>query len=53
MFIVGADTAVRLVQKRFYNDSEEEMLASFEAVRKTGCSFIVAGRLRGFTWRGL
>ena len=45
MFIVGADTAVRLVQKRFYNDSEAEMLASFEAVRAAGCSFIVAGRL--------
>ena len=45
MFIVGADTAVRLVQKRFYNDSEKEMLSSFEAVRKKGCSFIVAGRL--------
>jgi len=44
-FIVGADTAVRLVQKRFYNDSEEEMLTSFEAVRNAGCSFIVAGRL--------
>ena len=45
MFIVGADTAVRLVQKRFYNDSEKEMLASFEAVRQKACSFIVAGRL--------
>ena len=44
-FIVGADTAVRLVQKRFYNDSETEMLASFAAVRSAGCSFIVAGRL--------
>ena len=45
MFIVGADTAVRLVQKHFYNDSEEEMLASFSAVRNEGCSFVVAGRL--------
>ena len=45
LFVVGADTAVRLVQKRFYNNDEAEMLASFEAVRNAGCSFIVAGRL--------
>ena len=45
LFVVGADTAVRLVQKRFYTNDEAEMLASFEAVRNAGCSFIVAGRL--------
>ena len=45
MFVVGADTAVRLVEKRFYGDSAEAMLTSFKALRSSGCSFIVAGRL--------
>ncbi len=44
-FIVGADTAIRLIETRFYQDSEEQMLASFEILRQAGCCFMVAGRL--------
>ena len=44
-FIVGADTAIRLLETRFYQDSEEKMFASFEALRQAGCCFMVAGRL--------
>ena len=45
IFIVGADTAVRLIDKRFYTDNEQHMLNSFKTIREAGCSFIVAGRL--------
>ena len=44
-FIVGADTAIRLLETRFHQDSEKQMLASFEALRQAGCCFMVAGRL--------
>ena len=44
-FIVGADTAIRLLETRFYQDSENQMLASFEMLREAGCCFMVAGRL--------
>lgn len=44
-FIVGADTALRLIQQRFYEDDFDKMMRSFEVIRAQGCSFIVAGRL--------
>jgi hypothetical protein len=50
-FVVGADTAERVVAPRFYGDSEERMRAALDAFRGHGCRFLVAGRLekeRGF-----
>jgi len=44
-FILGADTADRLLQPRFYNNSPAQMIDSFEQVRRAGCRFLVAGRL--------
>ncbi len=44
-FVIGADTAARLIQPRFYQNSEQKMLASLDAVRGAGCRFYVAGRL--------
>jgi hypothetical protein len=43
-FILGADTAVRLIQPRFYNNNPTEMLAALDDIRKAGCRFLVAGR---------
>ncbi|MEM7346202.1 MAG: hypothetical protein AAF485_18330 [Chloroflexota bacterium] len=45
VFVLGIDTAKRLTQPRFYNDDPDEMLASFETIRRTGCRILVAGRL--------
>lgn len=45
IFVIGADTALRLVEPRFYDSSEEKMLASFDKIREKSCRFIVAGRL--------
>jgi hypothetical protein len=43
-FIVGADTAVRIVEPRYYGDNEFGMKAALDAIRQTGCRFLVAGR---------
>ncbi len=43
-FVVGYDTAARLLQPRFYSDSYEQMLSALAEIRDNGCSFLVAGR---------
>jgi hypothetical protein len=43
-FVVGFDTAERILQTRFYHDSEAEMKTALETIREQGCRFLVAGR---------
>lgn len=53
---MGYDTAVRLIEPRFYHDDPAQMRAAFEAIRAAGCRFFVAGRVkddRFLTWRDL
>lgn len=45
-FVIGVDTAFRLVDTRFYSDDPAQMLAAFEEIRRAGCQFLVAGRLQ-------
>lgn len=45
VFVVGADTAARIVQPRFYADSPERMAEALGAFRARGCRFLVAGRV--------
>ena len=45
VFVVGADTAARIVQPRFYRDSEERMAAALARFRAAGCRFLTAGRV--------
>ena len=44
-FVVGFDTAERILQTRFYNNSKEERDAALATIRDKGCSFLVAGRI--------
>ena len=44
VFVVGADTAARIVQPRFYGDCAEEMTRALAGIRERGCRFLVAGR---------
>lgn len=44
-FVVGADTALRLVAPRYYDDDERRLLEALEFFRAQRCSFLVAGRL--------
>lgn len=45
-FVVGYDTAVRLVQERYYG-SETAMLLQFARLANQKCDFFVAGRVDG------
>ena len=43
-FVVGADTAARLVDPRFYDDDPQKMCDALEQLRRAGCQILVAGR---------
>lgn len=45
MFVVGADTAARIVEPRFYGDNEARLAEAMERLRLRGCRFLVAGRV--------
>jgi nicotinamide mononucleotide (NMN) deamidase PncC len=47
VFVVGADTAARIVQPRFYDDSAQAMNEALTGIRGQGCRFLVAGRVDG------
>ncbi|MFN2222603.1 MAG: hypothetical protein ACK2UH_08635, partial [Candidatus Promineifilaceae bacterium] len=43
-FVVGFDTAERILQARFYGGEETQMVAALTEIRERGCNFLVAGR---------
>jgi hypothetical protein len=43
-FVVGIDTAARIVNTRFYGGSARQMSDALAAIREAGCRFLVAGR---------
>jgi nicotinamide mononucleotide (NMN) deamidase PncC len=49
-FVVGVDTAERIVQPRYYGDREAARDAALREVRGAGCRFLVAGRQAGDTF---
>ncbi len=44
-FVVGADTAERLVAPRYYRDDEVQMHVALEEIANSGGSFLVAARI--------
>ena len=44
-FVVGADTAVRIVAPRYYGGQAEQMETALNELRGRGCRFLVAGRV--------
>ena len=52
-FIIGADTAIRLVEPRYYEGSRSQMLIALERMRRNDCRFLVAGRADGAAFRTL
>jgi len=44
-FVIGVDTAIRVVDPRFYLNSVESMHRALQQIRDQGCQFLVAGRL--------
>ena len=45
VFVVGYDTAVRLVNPKYYGGSPEGMQEAFRRLSRQGCRFLVAGRV--------
>ena len=43
-FVLGADTAKRLLDKKYYNGVESEVFSAMEEIKSKGCKFLVAGR---------
>ncbi len=43
-FVVGADTAARIVLPRYYGDSGARLVEALEHIHRQGCRFLVAGR---------
>jgi hypothetical protein len=47
VFVMGVDTAERIVDPRYYQGSHAAMRAALSQVRQAGCRFLVAGRKVG------
>src|SRR5207245_3832357 len=47
VFVVGADTAARIVDPHYYEGSETRMVEVLAHFRAQGCRFLVAGRAQG------
>ncbi|XP_019102200.1 PREDICTED: uncharacterized protein LOC104790405 isoform X2 [Camelina sativa] len=43
-FVIGADTAARLVNPKYYDGSKKRMLEILGGCKQTGCNFLVGGR---------
>jgi hypothetical protein len=52
-FVMGIDTAVRLLEPRFYNDSDAQRDQSLKILSDAGCKVLVAGRVEGNSFRTL
>ena len=44
IFIIGWDTASRLIDQNYYQGNTQEMYRSLERIENNNCSFLVAGR---------
>jgi len=44
IFVVGADTAARLVDPKYYGGDPQAMQTALGTIRRHGCRFLVAGR---------
>ncbi|RLN20504.1 hypothetical protein BBJ28_00005433 [Nothophytophthora sp. Chile5] len=44
VFAVGADTAVRIVDKKYYDMDEHKMALALDRIARNDCSFVLGGR---------
>ena len=42
--VIGADTAARIVDKKYYDMDEHKMVLALDHIARHECSFVVAGR---------
>jgi hypothetical protein len=53
VFVVGVDTAERIVAARYYGGDPVRMREALTEIENLGCRFLVAGRKVGDAWRTL
>jgi len=46
-FVIGWDTAVRLVDPKYYGGDAQRMVTALREIHGHGCGFLVAGRIEG------
>lgn len=44
-FVIGWDTASRILNKKYYNNSDRQMMDSLNVITQYSCNFLVAGRV--------
>ncbi|TDH65767.1 hypothetical protein CCR75_006511 [Bremia lactucae] len=44
IFVIGTDTAIRIVSKNYYSMDEHKIVLALSYIARNGCSFVVAGR---------
>ncbi len=52
-FLIGWDTMIRVIDPKYYGDSETAMLTALAEIWARGCRFLVAGREMNGTFRTL
>lgn len=52
-FVIGWDTLVRLLEASYYGRQEADVHAALEEIRRSGCRFLVAGRMNSGAFRTL
>jgi nicotinamide mononucleotide (NMN) deamidase PncC len=52
-FMIGWDTAIRLIDSKYYKENTNKMYDSLHEIEKNGCNFLVAGRLSNGEFRQL
>ena len=52
-FVIGYDTASRLLQPEYYGGSMEAMMQALVEISESGCRFLVAGRVQDGVFRTL
>ncbi len=53
VFVIGWDTMVRVIDPKYYGDSETAMLTALAEIWARGCRFLVAGRMVDGSFRTL
>ena len=52
-FVIGYDTARRLVDPKYYGNNKKVLFASLQEIKSNNCNFLVAGRVDNGSFKGL
>jgi hypothetical protein len=42
LFVIGADTAKRILDKKYYNNNEQDMIVALSEIKQFHCQFLVS-----------